>query len=552
MIAAAMLLATLTLTLQAPQGPQSPWSLRKILADNGGAERTVVSADRRAIACLDALQGLATAMGWNVRVDSKPLESDLRFCAVDLDFADQDPRVIGQLIAVAAGADVVFDAGDAEAGMRPTLHVTRKPEANTESGRNRLRGLAGQWYRSFLVDELRQEPLVAEATQQVRMHLGQLLVENGDLEAALPFFAAIWEQRPGDQVAAAVLRMAQSYVELGSQQRDRDTARAHFAKAEDWARKLLTTQPSAPEATGATVALGRALLGQASVAADAQQARALCDRCRTELAARVIRLLDTVEMLDVWLLVGEAQFRLEWPGRVYETMLTLRESSNFADLDQRQYRDYHFLLGYGALGSDKPELAMKSLEWFLIHAESDRRRGLANVLLADAYLRQGRFVEARAAAVTTREHYMADLEPYWRSQALRLWARTALALGDKEGAFQELEVLVHREDDPELVLFLVDELIADRQWQRAIATGRILLAREGAAGDAARFKMVTALYEQAKAGKSLAEFPAQAREIAPRIQDEQLRARCSEMIGDAFTSLGQLEAAADAYRGILR
>ncbi len=536
----------------APQGPDSPFSLRKIAAVDGGVERVVVSADRRAVACFDALQQLAVAMDWNVRFDSKPLESDLRFCAIDLDFADQDPRIIGQLVAVAGGADVVFDAGSTVAGMRPTLHVTRKPDVATESGRNRLRGLAGQWYRSFLVDELRHEPLVAKETMKVRMHLGQLLAENGDLEAALPFFVAVYDQRPGDQVAAAVLRMAVTHLELGAQQRDRDAARAQFEKAEEWSRRLLETQPSAPEVTGATVALGRALLGQASVATDAQQARDLCDRCRTELAARVIRLFDTAEMLDVWLLVGDAQFRLEWPGRVYETMLTLRESANFGDLDDRQYRDYHFLLGYGALGSNKPELAMKALEWFLIHADSDRRRGLANVLLADAYLQQNKFVEARAAAVTAREHFMADLEPQWRTQALRLWARTALALGDKEGAFQELEVLVHREDDPDLVLFLVDELIADRQWQRAISVARLVSARDGQPGDLARFKTMTAMYEQAKASKNLVEFPSQAREIAPRIKDKELRARCSELIGDAYTALGQLEAAADAYRGILR
>ncbi|MGE3171665.1 MAG: tol-pal system YbgF family protein [Planctomycetota bacterium] len=534
-----------------PQGPDGGFSARRVATAAGG-ERTVVTADRRAVACLDALQQLATTMDWNVRVDGKPLESDLRFCTVDLDLVDQDPRIIGQLLAVSAGADTVFDAGDRAAGMRPTLHVTRKPSAQTESGRNRLRELAGQWYRSFLVDELRHEPLVAKEAMQVRMHLGHLLVENGDLEAAIPFFREVYDERPGVLVPAALLRLASTHNELAAQVRDPAAARAHYEKAEQWCRKLLDTQPSSPEATGATVALGRALLGQAAVADDPQRARDLCDQCRVELAARVMRLFDTVEMLDVWLLVGEAQFRLEWPTRVYETMLTLRESPNFGDLDDRQFRDYHFLLGYGALGSDKPELAMKSLEWFLIHAESDERRGLANVLLADAYLRQDRFVEARAAAVAARRHFMAGLQPRWRTQALRLWARTALALGDKESAFQELEVLVHREDDPELVLFLVDELIADRQWQRAISVARILHSRQGQSGDLARFKSVVALFEQAEAGGSLAEFPPLARELAPRIADADLRARCAEMIGDAFTKLGQLEAAADAYRGILR
>ncbi len=543
-------LGLLLTAAMAPQTAEPVFAVTPGAAASGMA--TTVAGDRRTVNCLQALQELTTAMGWNIRIDSKPLESDLQFCAVDLSLKGQDPRMVGQLIAVAAGADVVFDAGDAQSGQRPTLHVTRKPEASTESGRQRLRGLASDWYRSFLQDELRYEPVVADEAMRVRMDLGWLLVESGDLEGALPLFGEVYESRPSDHVPAAVLRLAQTNNELGTQSRDAQKARARFEQSESWCRKLLELYPSAPEAAGATVALGRALLGQAAVAVDAQKTRDLCDRCRTELAARVMRLRDTVEMLDVWLIVGEAQFRLEWPSRVHETMLTLRESPNFGDLDDRQFRDYHFLLGYGALGGGDADLAMKSLEWFLIHADDDRRRGLAHVLLAEAYMQLGRFVEARAAALTVRRQFMPELEPRYRTKALQLYARTGLALGDKENAFQELEVLVHREDDPELVLFLADELIADRQWQRAISVTRILQSRPGEQGDQARYKAVQALYEQAKASMTLAEFPALAREIAPKIEDRQLRSGCAEMIGDAYTALGQLEAAADAYRGILR
>jgi hypothetical protein len=542
------------LALSAALPPQDPAGMFAVhrLAAPGSVERTVVSADRRAVPCLDALRLLADATNWNIRVDSKPLENDLRFHTVDLDFADQDPRVIAQLIAVAAGADVVVDQGDPDAGVRPTLHVTRKPDGATESGRARLRALAGQWYRSFLVDELRHEPLVEAEANQVRMNLGQLLVENGDLEAAIPCFAEVYDHRPGETVPAAVLRLAQTTLELAAGQRDDAAALRDYGKAEEWARKLLESRPSAKEATAATVVLGRALLGQARTVGDPQKARDLCDRCRAELAARVMRLLDSAEMLDVWLLVGEAQFRLDWPTRVHETMQTLRASPNFDDLTERQFLDYHFLLGFGALGSDKPELAMKALEWFLIHADGDRRAGMANVMLADAYLRLHRFVQARAAAVAARQQFLGDLDASWRSKALRLWARTGLAIGDKESAFSELEVLVHRDDDPELALFLVDELVADQQWQRAISVAKLLTGRDGAAGDQARYKTVRALWEQALASKNVAEFPAQARDLAVRIADVDLRSRCAELIGDAWTQLGQLETAADAYRGILR
>lgn len=529
-----------------------PFTVDTVARTGSDTAQTVVSADRRAVPCLEALQHLTAALNWNLRVDSEPLAEDLRMCAVDLDLQDQDPRIIGQLIAVAAGADVVFDPGDAAVAMRPTLHVTRKPDGATASGRNRLRSLAAQWYRSFLVDDLRHEPLVAAEGMRVRMDLGEVLIGNGDLEAAIPYLADVYERRPGEFVPAALLRLAQTELEVAAARRDPPAAAEHYRRAEEWARKLLETQPSAPEAGGATVVLGRALLGQADVAGDDGLARGFCNRCRTELTARTMRLHDTVELLDVWLLVGEAQFRLETPDRVYETALTLRESPRFEELDERQFLDYHFLLGYGALGERKPELAMRALEWFLMHAEADGRRGLAHVMLAEAYLQLERFVEARAAAGAVRERFLGGLAPAWRSRALRLWARTALALGGREAAFQELEVLVHRELDPDLLLFLVDELIADRQWQRAISNARLLAGRDGPAGDAARFKTVLALYEQAVAGDNLGEFPQQAREIAPRIADERLRSRCAEMIGDAYTQLGQLETAADAYRGILR
>jgi hypothetical protein len=518
----------------------------------GAVERKVVTADRRAVPCLLALRLLADAMDWHINIDSKPLESDLRSQAIDLDFADQDARVAGQLIAVAAGADMVFDAGNIDAGVRPTMHVTRKPESVTESGRNRLRGLAGQWYRSFLVNDLRHEPLVATEANRVRMNLGRLLVESGDLEAALPVFAEVYDNRPGDLVPAAVLRLSQTNLEFADGQRDSAVALKGYEKAEEWARNLLAHHPSAPEAAGATVALGRSMLGQARLAVDPQKRLDLCDRCRSELAARVMRLIDSVEMLDVWLVVGEAQFQLDWPTRAYETMLTLRESRNFDDLSQRQFRDYHFLLGYGALGSDKPSIAMQSLEWFLIHADGDRRTGMANVLMTDAYMRLGQHLQAHAAAVLVRKEFLSELPPAWRTRALEQWARTALTLGDKEPAFQELELLIHRENNPHLTLFLTEQLITDQQWQRAISVAKLLVNSDGDAADQARYKTVRALYQQAKAGKSFADFPTQARELAVRIQSIEMRGKCAELIGDAYTDLGQLETAADAYRGILR
>jgi tetratricopeptide (TPR) repeat protein len=447
---------------------------------------------------------------------------------------------------------VIYDEAESLEGSRPTVHVARVPDSATESGRQRLRAMAGQWYRTFLRDELRHDPLVAREAVQVRMNLGRLLVDSGDLEGAIAHFTQVWDQRPHDFVAAAVLRLAECHLDLAAADPDRQRQLAGYGEAEQWVRRLLERMPSAPEVTPATILLGRALLGQAAAETRPEVARQRAELCQSELRARVIRLVDSVEMLDVWLLAGEAQFRLGQVDRVYETMLTLRDSPHFADLSPRQFLDYHFLLGYGALGLAKHDLAMRSLEWFLIHAENDPRRGPVHVLLAEAYLALNRLVQARAASIEARTRHLGAMSPDWRQRAMKIWARSALALGEKENAFLELEQMVLRGQEPDLALFLVDELLAERQWQRAIAVARPMVDGENAIGDMARFKTVVALFEQSVASRSLDDFPSQAIDHALRIQDPALRSRTASMIGDAYTRLGKLEHAADAYRGILR
>src|SRR5256885_8210381 len=123
---------------------------------------------------------------------------------------------------------------------------------------------------------------------------------------------------------------------------------------------------------------------------------------------------------------------------------------------------------------------------------------------------------------------MGALDQKWRRQALKLYARTALALGDKEAAFQELEVLVHREDDPDLILFLADQLMADGRWQWAISIAGLCSEREGACGDEARFRIVKALYEQGVSAKNLEGFPAKAADLALRIKEPALRSKCAD------------------------
>ena len=156
-----------------------------------------------------------------------------------------------------------------------------------------------------------------------------------------------------------------------------------------------------------------------------------------------------------------------------------------------------------------------------------------------------------AASGEARNRHIGPTAP-WYERTCKVWARTALALGEKEEAFGELERIVLRGEEPQLTLFLVDELLADRQWQRAMSAARPLTEQEGPLGDQARYKTVLALYEQSIAGDHLDDFPAQAIALAPKVKDQELRSKLATMIGEASTELEMLEHAADAFRGILR
>jgi len=535
------------------QGPEGDvFEVTRTPPVDGLAARAVVTADRRQINCLDALRALSQAMNWNLVVASTPLENDLRFASVDLNFGGQSPRTVAQLIAVAGGADALFDEPADFEGARVTLHVTRVPSSETESGRQRLRALAGQWYRAFLRDELEFEPLVQEEGVNVRMHLGELLLESGDLESAIGFFQSVYEEKPNEHLVPALLKIAACHVDLASGHATARRRRTEYELAEKWATRVFEGLRSVEEDAAATILLGRAQLGQARSAETEAESFAKARVCQADLQHRAMRLPESRSLLEISMLEAEAQAVLGDAGAVAATMRAVRSSPFFGELDARQSRDYWYLVGYGALGTADTDLAMRAFEWFLMHAEDDERRGAVYVMLAEAYFAQARFLEGRAAAMEARRSFMPQLSETWRERALKVWARTGLALGHKEASFLELEQLVLRGEEPELALFLMDELLADRQWQRAMAVGRRFLGRDDAYGDQARFRQVQALYAQARAGGHLADFPAQAIALAPKVEDEQLRRELATMIGEAYTTLEMLEHAADAFRGILR
>ena len=534
------------------QAPQD--SLFRIGADaspDGTVTRVVIEAQRQNVPCLDALRELAVTMDWELVVEPPALEAELAYRSIDLDFVDRQPQRIAHLIAVACGADIEFDNRAASPGKRPVARVRAAPDGSSERGRDRMRVMAEQWYRSLLADPLRDEPHWSRAGVDVRMKLGHLLYKSGDLRAAMTLFTEVFDARPNESEAASMLMLSQCHFDLALADAERSDRLASFAQSERWARQLLRRTPNAAEVVPATLLLGRALLGSAGVADDGDEMRRSALACASELGSFASRATDSPERLEAWLMVAEAEFLLDRVDRVHLAATALRQSAFIDDLTARRRRAYLFLVGFGALGVGEIEIGVPALEQFVELGASGARVGIARVLLAESFEQMDRPVEARLAAIEVRERYRDELTMDWRRRADVVWARTALAVGARTEGIVELERIVACGDDPRLALFLAAELLVDQEWERAVSSIRGFAGLPGSLGDRVRQQMVVGLYQHALAAKDLENFPPQAIALALRIEDSDLMHEVAQIIGDAYTSLGKLEQAADAYQGFL-
>ena len=498
-----------------------------------GREPAVVAADKNGIAADSALRELARTLAWRIEFETRQLEEDLARVAVDLAFSEQNPRTIAHLIAAAGGADVAFDdRADAERGTATVLHVLKPASADTPSGRDRLRNWAIHWYRSLLADELQPEPVVQQEGMQTRMRLGQLLLARNDLEGAAKVFQSVYEEdRTHPFVPAALLKLAECLFELGQ-----------LDQAETWAKELGKRNPREAETAAATVLLGKVLLKKQR-----------SDECVRILESSLLPLADSPAIIDLHLLIGEAHRQRAMPSRALEKMQALWAVHDWRSMSERQLVDYWFLRGYAAEGVGKYDEAMEALEWFLGLSSADPRRGVAFILLGRSYLALGRFLEARAAAIEAK-HLAVGLEAAWRSEARFLEANTALALGDRDKAFEELEIEVRRapEQVPDQILFLADKLIEVGRFQKAVQAAELLAGLKGRFGDQARLRKARALFRQAQTAGTMQGFPQFAIEIAKQMEDDELKRGLAELVGRAYEELHDVERAADAYRGILR
>jgi len=527
------LLAALTTTAFAlgcaPQNTPVP----EDLFVKNGENPVTISADRRAVTAAEGLERLGIAMNWIVVFQTPGLRNNLVRVSLDLAFQEEDPRIVAQLIAAAANADVLFSDGTLQTD-KVTMHVVKVPDEFSDEGQQRLRARATQWYQNFLVDEIQRDPTFEDDAMRVRMQVGELLRDSGDLDGAIRFFEQIPSvNRLHDLVLPAMLRVAQCHYDMGE-----------YPKAEEWARRVLDRRAGLPaEWADGVVLLGRILL-----------ATGRYRECILSLESRALKLERRPAILDVYLLLAECHFQLNQPARALErTESLLHYLSDWRELTEEQWLSYHFLRGYGLAQTDRHAEGIRFLEWFLIRADGDERRGMAFVLLSQAYLDAGQFLEARAAAVEATSAHLKQLEPNWRRQARKLMARTALSLGDKEEAFDQLEREVIQHRDPELTLFLVDEFLADRRWQRAINTARGLLEHsESDYADQGRLRIVKAQFEQSKNARNWDGFTEQAERLAMQMAESSLRVEVLETIAAAYESMGEYVKAADRIRGIIK
>jgi tetratricopeptide (TPR) repeat protein len=499
-----------------------------------GKARTV-SANRAAVPGDIAMRELAREMGWTLRYHATAFEKHLADSVIDLSFAARGPRTVANLIAVAAGTDVVFVDREVDGRTATELIVVAVPDPSAEEGRRRLREWAIEWYRTFLDEDTRGgSERLAEALR-VRMQLSDLLRKQGSLVEAASILEKLYEIAPEhDYVPAALLRMAQCWFEAGPET---------WPDAERRARDLTRLHPARPEAAQGTILLGRILLAEGR-----------WSECVATLERHTLTLAGAPEIVDLYLLMGTAQFRLLDPDAVLRTLSTLEDGRKPEQFAAEQRADWLFLRGYAAAERGDGKRAARMLEQFIAATpEKDERRAIAFVLLAKAYLVEQRYLQARASALAARRD-RALLDRTWSRASSEVWASTASALGEEDRALLELEVEVRHEPDadPELVLFLANLLREHGRHQRALGMLTKIEARGDDFGDRGRLMRVETLFEQSVAGGTLPRFPAAAIEIAPTIVDPVRQRRVAELVGIVYERLGQTEKAADAFRGVLR
>ena len=512
----------------------------------------LVSGDAASITVADALDSLCRTVGWRVYYETPQLEQELAQRVVPIAVTGQRPSELARLIAVAGGADAQLDAPAAGTGGAAKLHVIRAPSASSDSGRIRLRQWAATWYRTFLSSKtLSDESARSDVVMASRMHLGELLMQLDDFEGAQRWFGGVRAADPAHPyVPTAMLREAQCHYELGLAVRDSAQRSRHLGRAEEVLQRLVQQSPDIKETADGVVLLGRVLIELGRY-----------KECIGRLRDKAVKLALYPEIVDVYLLIGDAERRLadaESTLLATEQVYMLRDAVQFT---RRQWLDFLFLEGWALTETGRSSDAEERLELFIGLGQGDTRRGQAFATLAQTYLDLGKYVEARSASIAARELLDGTADRHWRSVAARLDAKTRVATGDRDSALKELKAQLDRQSPVELetalAFYLIDEHISAGEYTNAIRVAEILTEDDVAKmyphdSDRARLLKLRAMYEQARIGKTLDRFPALAIPHAERLLSAGYQSEAADLIGQAWQEIGEIDRAADAFRGVFR
>ncbi|PIE24698.1 MAG: hypothetical protein CSA62_02375 [Planctomycetota bacterium] len=553
------------------------------------------------------------------------LRGRLQTTSLTLSFESMEAFSIAKLACVAAGLDMVNDSqqltrqqedllrrldpdavaapGGVDAEPRKTVVlVLDPPDAQSQSGRSRLRTLALDWYGALTIGStglpdyyggekpLRGEPdpfdedpktpgQVLRSEAELRKFLGDY---QGAARGFEEFYRNVALNDPAaDYVGWAKLEEARCYCELGqydlARQRSRDVMNGYSQQVEG---------SEAAELYGRVVMLlTRKQLSEVESLAPEQrpglraQVYMELTNCRDNLFAFMSGHSSGEALARLHVIVAE----LQWMRSNAEGILDeLRQAAAISDLDfvgreqdallmvvpgKQMGIDLSFLRGIALSetarlgqpdGAERLLEAEEALAAYLLDSknaqgefQADKRffgsawLGLATVQWKLDDPLQGLWCIAKA------KKHLDTLLPFERDRLVLLETRANISLGRTKAALDSLTQEIKSRGVgfcPELELFAGETLLALSKPEAAIQVLASVIEQRDENGELARVLHMRALEKQ-KRYESLVLF---ALEWGELIHDPSLQAAVSGMLGDAYTALERYELAAEAYAGRIR
>jgi tetratricopeptide (TPR) repeat protein len=593
-------------------------------------------ANRSGMSAWSVLRYLEDQGAFTLILDIPQLTEQLQSQAVNLAFEEMDAVDIARLVCVVAGLDLIEEykvqkseksAGqESAAPVKPHVTVVNPPVGDTQSGRDRLRALAIEYYDRLLYEgtpdplgatarEIAKvpglEPLPAKAKPfDVRFDRGRLRKEMGDYSAAAEEFEAAADNVAPEVEAEtrqkyecwALYWQAVCFLEMGEYEKAQSLSREVNSLYEgrrfqelcsvvmegkgsyrDFRDRNGDPEPSpavvfgrsalaiARENMRAAQTLRLELRGEGAFATSEQRrdveheaaklegkAQATLSLCISEFSLLIGGFANSDDLAEIHLLLAEAQWLRSNYSRVLEELLRVPDLDNRSvDLSRSEQGTMTFLSGVAKGRTGKKPLEGESdLHDFLCNYPDHRLIPSAWAEMAALQWRLDDPLQTLFACRKAHDH-ASGLLPREADQVVILEAKALMALGQIEtteqniGAIRLLREAIQERGPgycPMIEVFAGEALLTLGRSEHAKNVLRNVVDRRGALGEQARV-----LYMQSLASQELWEqLVLFGLEYGELIRDPARQARVSELLGDAYTSLGRHELAAEAYAGRIR